>query len=303
MSKETTSRINVLKTYKLYIGGAFPRTESGRYDRQTNAKGDLVANICRASRKDFRNAMVAARKAQRGWAARSAFNRSQILYRMAEMLESRSATFERALEDAAGYKKKDAAAEVATAIDRLVWYAGWCDKFTQLFGNTNPVASAHFNFTFPEAMGVVTVLAPKSAPLLGLISTFAPVIVGGNSTIVVVDNDAPTIAIELAEVLATSDLPGGVVNILTGRRDELTPHIGSHMDLDAIFAVGSDKDEERALSIAATESIKRTKFIDDRSASEWRDADAQSPYMILPFIEFKTAWHPIGGVAGGGGAY
>ncbi len=289
-----SARLSVQKTYKLYIGGQFPRTESGHYLPATNYKGEFVANICRASRKDFRNAVVVARAAQSGWAGRSPFNRGQILYRMAEMLEGRRAGFEGILVKQAGYQQAAAESEVSAAIDRLLWYAGFADKFVQLFSTTNPVASAHFNFTMPEATGVVAILTSPNAPLLGLISAMAPVIVSGNTTVIVVDSATPTIAMEFAEILAVSDLPGGVVNILTGLRGELVKHIGSHMDVDGIFSFGSSDDERRVIGIEAAESVKRVKFIDDVSAEQWTGSNMQSPQWIVPFVEFKTAWHPMG---------
>ena len=288
------TRIPILKTYKLYIGGAFPRSESGRYLQVKTKDGRFMANISRASRKDFRNSVVVARKAQHDWAKRSAFNRGQILYRMAEVLESRRLSFEAMLAQAAGYDETIAAQEVDAAIDRLVWYSGWCDKFHQIAGNTNPVATAHFNFSFPEAMGVVAILGSRQCSLLGLVSTIAPVILSGHTCIVVVDDPSPTVAIELAEVLATSDLPGGVVNILTGMRTELYGQAGAHMDVDAIFAVGSDTDEMKKLQVDAAESVKRTFFVDDGPPDTWLPETRQSPYWILPFVEIKTAWHPIG---------
>jgi acyl-CoA reductase-like NAD-dependent aldehyde dehydrogenase len=287
-------RIAVRKTYKLYVGGAFPRTESGRYMVARDAKGEIVANVCRASRKDFRDAVVVARKAQAGWAGRTAFNRGQILYRMAEMLESRSAVFEAALVAAAGASAKAAAEEVGAAVDRLVWYAGWADKFPQFMGTTNPVASAHFNFTFPEATGVVTAFAPEGSALLGLISAVAPVIVSGNTVIAIVSGPAPTVAMEFAEVLATSDLPGGVVNILTGLRDELAPHVAKHMDVDGILCVGADAATRKLIATEAAESVKRVQFEDDGDVAHWLADACQSPYLIAPFVELKTAWHPMG---------
>jgi len=287
-------RLQILKTYKLFIGGAFPRSESGRYLQVKTAGGRFMANIARASRKDFRQAVVVARKAHEAWHKKSAFNRGQILYRMAEMLESRSSGFQAMLVEAAGYGPESAKAELDAAVDRLVWYAGWADKFHQIAGNTNPVATAHFNFSFPEAMGVVAVLSSKQCPLLGIISALAPVIVSGNACIIIVDDPAPTIAIELAEVLATSDLPGGVVNILTGLRSELFVQAGSHMDVDGVFAIGSDFEEKKKLQIEAAEAVKRTFFVDDAPPSQWLADNRQSPYWILPFVEFKTAWHPIG---------
>ncbi len=287
-------RIGVRKSYKLFIGGAFPRTESGRYLSVQDAKGAFVADISRASRKDLREAVLAARKAFGGWSKRTAFNRGQILYRMAEMLEARRAIFERGLVELAGYSPKAATAEVDCAIDRVVWYSGWADKFTQVFGSTNPVAAPYFNFSSPEPVGVVTVLAPQNAPLAGLVSAILPVIVSGNAAIVVVDSAAPTLAIELAEVLATSDLPGGVVNILTGQRAELLGHVGSHADIDAVLCFGGQDGQRKALATAGAESVKRVHFMDDPDAPRWLGDDMQSPYWILPFVELKTAWHPIG---------
>lgn len=292
--KKQPQRLAVMKTYKLYIGGKFPRTESGRSLKATNHRGEFVANICHASRKDFRDSVVVARKAQEGWAKRTAFNRGQILYRMAEMMEARRASFESQLVEIAGYGADEASAEVSATIDRLVWYAGWSDKFTQVFGSTNPVSSPHFNFTVPEATGVVAILAPRNAPLLGLVSAIAPTIVSGNAAIVVVDNAAPTVAIELAEVLNNSDLPGGVVNLLTGKRDELIGHVSGHRDVDGLLSFGSDTDEQRAIGLEAAETVKRVSFYDDPDAAGWRDSSQQSPYRIMPFVEFKTAWHPIG---------
>ena len=289
-----SNRLKVLKTYKLFIGGKYPRSESGRVKPHHNPGGELVAHISHASRKDFRDSVVVARAAQKPWAARTAFNRGQILYRMAEMLESRSESFAAKLVAHAGYDQAAADAEVAASVDRLVWYAGWSDKFPQLFGSTNPVASRHFNVTTPEPTGLVTLFAPESAPLLGLVSTIAPIIVSGNVVIAIVDSAAPTLAIELAEVLSTSDLPGGVVNILTTPHDELVGHVGGHKDVDALCVVGAPDERRRALAIEAAESVKRVEFLDDAGAAGWLDDSEQSPYRILPFVEFKTAWHPMG---------
>ena len=289
-----STRLDVYKTFKLYIGGAFPRTESGRYLTETSTKGDFVANICRASRKDFRDAVVAARQAQEGWAGRTPFNRSQILHRMAEMLESRRTGFEQALVERAGYSEDEAADEVDTAVDRLLWYGGWADKFIQVFGSTNPVASPHFNFTMPEPTGVVASLAPEEAPLLGLVTSFAPLIVSGNTAIVVVDNDHRSIAVDFAEILHCSDLPGGVVNILTGHRDELLGHVSGHRDVDGIAAFDATADEQKSIGIEGAETVKRIHFYDTPTGGDWTSEEAQSPYWILPFVEFKTAWHPMG---------
>jgi acyl-CoA reductase-like NAD-dependent aldehyde dehydrogenase len=253
-----------------------------------------VANICRASRKDFRDAVVAARAAQDGWSSRSAFNRGQILYRMGEMLESRRQAFVDPLVDIAGYDHDEAVAEVDTAIDRLVWYAGWTDKFAQVFGTVNPVASSHFDFSVPEPTGVVAAFCPQNAPLLGLVSCMAPIIATGNAVILIVDNEAPTLALDLAEVLDTSDLPGGVVNILTGHRTELREHVGGHRDVDAILSVGASTEERTTLEREGAESVTRLEFRPDRDPADWRSGDSQSPYWMTPFVEFKTTWHPVG---------
>ncbi len=294
MAKSKKQRLSVLKTYKLYINGKYPRTESGRYLTVKDHQGGFVANICHASRKDFRMSVVAAREALDGWFGRSAFNRAQILYRMAEMMETRRRDFEFGLSDIAGYSDKDAAAEVDAAIDRLVWYAGWSDKFQQVFGSTNPVSSNHFNFTVPEPTGVIAAFSPKNAPLLGLISAVAPLLVSGNTVVLIVDNDAPTIAMDFAEVLNNSDLPGGVLNILTGKRDELRGHAAGHKDVDGLVFYGPTADQKREIALEAAETVKRVKFYDDPDAKAWLSGDQQSPYRILPFVEFKTAWHPIG---------
>ncbi len=285
-------RLSIYKTYKLYIDGQFPRTESGRYLQPEDSEGDFVANICRASRKDFRDAVVAARETLDGWSGRSAFNRGQILYRMAEMLEGRRHGFEKQLMDFANYSEAEAREEVGTAIDRLVWYAGWADKFEQVFGSINPVSSPHFNFTTPEPTGVVAVFTPRNAPLLGLVSAIAPLIVSGNAVIAVVDNEAPMLAMEFAEVLNNSDLPGGVINILTGLRSELAGHVGGHRDVDGVIAYGASDEEEELLGVEGAENVKRTKFADD--PDDWTSDDCQSPYRIMPFVEFKTNWHPVG---------
>lgn len=253
-----------------------------------------MANICRASRKDFRDSVVVAREAQDGWVGRSAFNRGQILYRMGEMLESRRQAFVETLADTAGYPEDEAVAEVDAAIDRLVWYAGWTDKFAQVFGSVNPVASSHFDFSVPEPSGVVAAFCPENAPLLGLVSCMAPIIATGNTVILIVENDAPTVALDFAEVLDTSDLPGGVVNILTGYREELREHVGGHRDVDAILSVGASNEERTVLEREGAESVTRMEFRPDRSPAEWRSGESQSPYWMTPFVEFKTTWHPIG---------
>ncbi len=301
-TKKKSARLPVYKTFKLYVGGKFPRTESGRTITETSDKGEFVANLCRASRKDFRMAVNAARSAQAGWAGRAPFNRSQIFYRMGEMLESRRESFEKALVDRAGYKASDAEAEVSASIDRLIWYGGWADKFIQVFGNTNPVASPHFNFTMPEATGVVTSLAPRTAPLLGMVTAMAPVILSGNTAIVIVDHDHRSVVMDFAEVLHCSDLPGGVVNILTGHRDELIKHVAGHMDVDAVAAFDATAEERKILGVEAAENVKRVHFF-EVDGGDWASDEAQSPYWILPFVEFKTAWHPMGSMLGKAGGY
>jgi len=263
------SRLPVKKTYKLFIDGAFPRSESGR---TYLAQG---ANVARASRKDARDAVRAARGAQPKWRAMTAYNRGQVLYRIAEMLEARATDF------AALSSGK---AEVERSIDRVVWYAGWADKLAQVLGSSNPVAGPYFNFTVPEPTGVVAILAPDEPPLAGLISRLIPVLVGGNTAVVVASEPKPLAAIELAEALATSDVPGGVVNILTGQRRELAPVLAAHMDVNALDLAAADG-QATELERLAAESVKRVVH---------GSADGQSPWEIAAFLELKTVWHPIG---------
>lgn len=283
-------RLPVLKTYKIYIGGAFPRTESGRYYVLRNASDEPIANICLSTRKDFREAVVKARAAQSAWASRSAYNRSQILYRIAEMLEGRTAQFVEELAQQ-GAPATQARAEVQQSIDRVLYYAGWCDKYQQVFSSVNPVASSHFNFSLCEPTGVVSVLAPEDSGLLGLISTIIPCVTGGNTVIALASTSKPLCAITLAEVLATSDLPGGVVNILTGKRDELIEHFASHMDVNAIIYCGGDKKETAIVRTKAALNVKR---VVKYEGSRWQLDRAQSPYFILDTQEVKTTWHPVG---------
>jgi acyl-CoA reductase-like NAD-dependent aldehyde dehydrogenase len=263
------SRLPVKKTYKLYVGGEFPRSESGRtYETQG-------ANVARGSRKDVRDAVRAARAAFGKWSGMTAYNRGQVVYRIAEMLESRRAEFA---------ELSSGADEVDRAIDRLVWYAGWADKLPQVLGSSNPVAGPYFNFTVPEPTGVVGILAPEDPPLAGLVSRIAPAIVGGNTTVVLPSEGRPLAAVELAEVLATSDVPGGVVNIITGQRDELAPILAGHMDVNALDIGGADG-QAAELEALAAENVKRVV----RGAP-----DDQSPWEIASFLELKTVWHPIG---------
>jgi len=281
-------RLDVHKTYKLYIGGKFPRTESGRYYAIQNKKGNLIANICLASRKDFRNAVVVARKAQIPWANTSALNKGQILYRIAEMLEGRKKQFiaELVLQ---GESKPAASKEVDTAIDRLVYYAGWSDKYQQFFSSVNPVASAHFNFSNLEPVGVVSIVAPEEQSLLGFISVIAPAIVGGNTVIALASEPKPLTSISLAEVLHSSDVPGGVVNILTGNKSELINHMASHMDVNAIVYCGKDEKIIKTISELSSNNIKRTIFY---KKNDWNNIQSESPYFIEKTQEVKTTWHP-----------
>ncbi len=282
------SRLNINKTYKLYIGGKFPRTESGRYYAINNKKGDLIANMCLASRKDFRNAVVIARKAQGSWASTSALNKGQILYRIAEMLEGRKEQFiaELILQ---GETKSNAQKEVEASIDRLVYYAGWSDKYLQLFSAVNPVSSPHFNFSSVEPVGVVSIIAPEEQSLLGLVSQIAAAIVGGNTVIVLASENKPLTSISFAEVLNTSDVPGGVVNILTGKRKELIEHMASHMDVNTIIYCGKAQNDMQIINELASNNVKRTVFY---KKTDWSTDNSQSPYFIEKLQEVKTTWHP-----------
>lgn len=284
------ARINVLKTYKLSIGGKFPRGESGRVTAALSPDGQSLGNYCVASRKDFRDAVVAARKAQPGWEKATAYLRGQILYRAAEMLETRRTEL---VEELTRAGKKAAGAEVDACIDRLVYYAGWTDKYPQVFGAVNPVSTPHFNFTFPEATGVVVIVCPDEPALLGLVSLVAPVILSGNSCIVLASGKVPLPAVAFAEVLATSDLPGGVVNMLTGSRAELAPHFASHMDVNAIVDGSGDAAIGAVLRGGSALNLKRYASR-SLSPAEWASEKADSPYWILDTVEMKTAWHPMG---------
>jgi acyl-CoA reductase-like NAD-dependent aldehyde dehydrogenase len=292
-------RVEVLKTYKIYIGGQFPRTESGRYYTASNSKGEQLANVCLSSRKDFRDAVVAARNAFKSWSSRAAFNRGQILYRIAEMLEGRKAQFvdELIKQDSS---KARAQREVVLSVDRLIYYAGWCDKYQQLFGTVNPVASSHFNFSVPEPTGVVAVMAPQDNSLIGLISTIAPIIAGGNTCIILGSEAKPLCAVSFAEVLNSSDVPGGVVNILTGRPSELFSHFASHMDVNAVVYCGSDAVIAKEMQQKGAGNVKRVMIYKD---TNWFSESAQSPYFVLNTQEIKTTWHPIENVGGGGSGY
>ena len=287
------ARIDVRKTYKLFIGGAFPRSESGYSYVVNDAKGRFVANAALASRKDARDAVVAARKAFSGWSGRTAYNRAQVLYRVAELMEDRRPQFVVALQQSEGLSAARANAALDAAIDRLVWYAGWADKLTQVVGNANPVAGPYFNLSTPEPTGVVAVLAPQDSSLLGLVSVVAPVVVTGNTVVVVSSYERPLPAVTFAEVLATSDVPGGVVNLLTGSAATVAPWLASHMDVNAIDLVGvaGDGDLATDLEVAAADNLKRVR----------RAPDAEPDWSLPPslatmtdFVEIKTVWHPMG---------
>lgn len=287
------ARVAVRKTYKLYIGGAFPRSESGHTYEVLDAKGNFVANAAKASRKDVRDAVVAARKAQPGWAARTAYNRAQVVYRIAEVLEDRRPQFVDAVRQSEGGTAAQAGKQVDAAIDRLVWYAGWADKLTQVIGNQNPVAGPFFNISAPEPTGVVGVLAPQQSSLLGLVSVIAPVIVTGNAVVAVSSYDRPLAAVTFAEVLATSDVPGGVVNLLTGDATTLGPWLAGHMDVNAVDIGGVAGHPELAteLEVAAADNLKRVRRApaSEPDFTEPPDLDA-----MTDFVEIKTVWHPIG---------
>ena len=293
------ARIDVRKTYKLYIGGAFPRTESGRSYVVSAADGTPLANACRASRKDVRDAVRAARKAFDGWAGKTAMNRGQVLYRVAELMEGRRDQFADEVAVAEGLREPVARAAVDRAIDRWVWYAGWADKITQILGSSNPVAAPYFNFTIPEPTGVVGIVAPETSSLLGLVSRLAPPLVSGNTVVLLTSERRPLPAVTLTEVLATSDVPGGVVNVLTGRKAELIPVIAAHADVDGLDTWGVPEDLRVEVETLAADDIKRllrrpTRVEDARF--DWLDdRAAERPEWIAAFLEMKTVWHPIGG--------
>ena len=293
MTPTADARIDVRKTYKLYVGGAFPRSESGRTYVVNDAKGKFWANASAGSRKDARDAVQAARKAFGGWSTKTPYNRGQVVYRIAEVLEDRRAQFVDEVQRSEGVSKRNAEAAVDLSVDRLVWYAGWADKIAQVVGGTNPVAAPYFNFSVPEPTGVVAVLAPQQSSLLGLVSVVAPVIVTGNTCVVATSQERPLPAITLAEVLATSDVPGGVVNVLTGSLKDTAPTLASHMDVNAIDLTGLAGDAETAteLEVAATENLKRV----------LRAPAAEPDWTVDPglermtaYLETKTVWHPIG---------
>jgi acyl-CoA reductase-like NAD-dependent aldehyde dehydrogenase len=291
------ARLEILKTYKVFIGGKFPRSESGRfYTPEVNEKS--LANICLCSRKDLRDAVVAARQAQSGWWGLTPYLRSQILYRIAEMLEGRQQQFCSELK-LQGRSEGEAKREVQQAIDRWVYYAGWCDKYQQVFSSVNPVASPHFNCSVLEPLGVVFLIAPETDPLLGLVSLLAPIIAGGNAAVVLASESRPLSAITLAEVLATSDVPAGVVNILTGNKSELVPPAASHLDLNGVADNSHNPAIAAELQRQAAGNLKRIKIF----RQDWQQADQQNPYLIQDFCEVKTTWHPIERITSSGSGY
>ncbi|MEU9979628.1 aldehyde dehydrogenase family protein [Streptomyces sp. NPDC050856] len=301
MSDSNGNRLGVLKTYKLYVGGKFPRSESGRVYEVTDAKGKWLANAPLSSRKDARDAVVAARKAFGGWSGATAYNRGQILYRVAEMLEGRRSQFAHEVAHAEGLSKSKAAEVVEAAVDRWVWYAGWTDKIGQVVGGANPVAGPFFNLSTPEPTGVVAVVAPQDSSFLGLVSVIAPVIATGNTAVVVASGRAPLPALSLGEVLATSDLPGGVVNILSGRAAEIAPSLAAHQDVNAIDLTGADAGLARELEIAAADNLKR---VLRPQAVDGEDFAADpGTRRLTAFLETKTVWHPTGSLGASGSAY
>ena len=284
------ARLSVAKTYKLYIGGAFPRTESGRSIAITDTSGKTITHVCHASRKDFRNAVVTARAAQPGWMGRDAYNRSQILYRMAEMLEGKAEEFAQLIKQTTDADLRAARKEVEASVDRLVAYAGWADKFSQVLGCHNPVVGPYYNFTVPEATGVVVVVAPDEPSLLGLITLMAPALCSDSTVVAIGSEKYPIATSVLGEVCATSDVPGGVINLLTGQRDELIEHIANHRDVNAVVGAGLSKPHAAALRMGASENIKRVRIED--SIDFFNDEACESPWRIEPLVEMKTIWHP-----------
>jgi acyl-CoA reductase-like NAD-dependent aldehyde dehydrogenase len=283
-------RLAVRKTYKLFIGGDFPRSESGRSYPATGQDGEVVARVARASRKDVREAVRSARAAFPGWSGKTPYNRGQVLYRVAELMEGRRGQF---VEEVRRAGATDPEAGVDTAIDRWVWYAGWADKVHHILGSVNPVAAPYFNFTIPEPTGVVGIVAPPDAPLLGLVSRLAPAVVSGNCVVVVASERWPLPAITLAEVLATSDVPGGAINILTGFTEELVPWLAGHMDVNALDVTGVPEPLRDDVERASAENVKRIVRAEGPQA-DWLADTAQSPYAVTAFMEMKTVWHPMG---------
>ncbi|WP_395572201.1 aldehyde dehydrogenase family protein [Streptomyces sp. BK79] len=300
-TEKTEPRLPVFKTYKLYVGGKFPRSESGRVYEVTDAKGTWLANAPLSSRKDARDAVVAARKAFGGWSGATAYNRGQILYRIAEMLEGRRDQYVAEVAGAEGLSKSRAAAQVDAAIDRWVWYAGWTDKIAQVVGGGNPVAGPFFNLSSPEPTGVVAVLAPQESSFLGLVSVVAPVIATGNTAVVVASEKSPLPALSLGEVLASSDLPGGVVNVLSGRTAEIAAPLAAHQDVNAIDLTGADESLAKELEIAAADNLKRVLRPQPVDETDWSATPGID--RMTAFLETKTVWHPTGALGASGSSY
>ena len=287
-------RLAVRKTYKLYIGGKFVRSESGRALARHDAAGRFIANSCHASRKDLRDAVKAARDAWNDWRTRTPYNRAQVLYRIAEMLEARQGEFSELTAREAGLTPAQARAEVQCAVDRCVYYSGWADKYAAVFGSVNPVSAPYFNFSVPEPTGVVGIVADEGTPLIGLVSQVVPAIVGGNTCALIASDRHPLTALEFGEVLATSDLPGGVINVLTGEKGELLPHLARHMDVNAIDYRDGDAATEREITELAAENVKRVRLSPKRSRAWWLGEKGEGPEWIGAFVETKTVWHPVG---------
>ena len=283
-----SKRIKVLKTYKIFIDGKFPRTESGRY-MQLKKDNKPIANVCLSSRKDIKNAVLSARNAFESWSSKSAYNRSQILYRIAEMMEGNKNQFIEEL-ILQGLDSNKAILEIDQSIDRIIYFAGWPDKINPIFGSVNPVASSHFNFTILEPMGVVGIVAPEENSLLGLISSIIPVILSGNTCVTIVSEKLPLCGISLAEVISNSDVPNGVVNIITGSKDELAPHLAQHMDVNALGINIYNKELKNQMFFQASNNLKR---VVDVSKQKIEDSSFESPYIVKKFMEAKTTWHPI----------
>ncbi|MGA4958189.1 aldehyde dehydrogenase family protein [Streptomyces lavendulocolor] len=296
-----SSRLSVLKTYKLYVGGKFPRSESGRVYEVQDHKGKWLANAPLSSRKDARDAVVAARKAFGGWSGATAYNRGQVLYRVAEMLEGRKSQFVHEVAHAEGLSKSRAAEVVEAAVDRWVWYAGWTDKIGQVVGGANPVAGPFFNLSTPEPTGVVAIVAPRESSFLGLVSVVAPVIATGNTAVVVASETAPLPALSLGEVLATSDLPGGVVNVLSGKAAEIAAPLATHQDVNAIDLTGADASLARELEIAAADNLKRV--LRPRGVDGEDFTADPGTHRLTAFLETKTVWHPTGSLGASGSSY
>ncbi|MGH9369234.1 MAG: aldehyde dehydrogenase family protein [Thermoanaerobaculia bacterium] len=291
MTRESLPGLAIKKTYKLYIGGEMIRTESGRYDPVVSPRKELLANVSRGSRKDLRDAIQKARAAQAGWARKTPYLRGQILYRTAEMLEGRASSFEDLLRKSRGLAPSAARREVRASIDRLVHYAGWSDKYGALLGTVNPVASSYFDFSVPEPTGVVGIVATETPDLLGLVSHLAPVIVSGNAAVAILSEKHPLASLEFGEVLATSDLPGGVANLISGRKEELVPHLARHMDVNAICDAGGNAGLSKSIAEDAAVNVKRVKRY---SIRDYFSEDAQGLDFIEAFVEIKTTWHPVG---------